>query len=147
MPLRRSLRAHHGCCHAAVVTVLAVLGTANADQLARIGPGAFVGARGVIAVNQASGVGNAQVNTVVLAAGASLASVTDGQLAAVSPRPGPAAGPATPTGRKALIDPGAFHGTSGVVQVNQTAGLGNATGNAFVLQTPGLSLSNSRSLR
>jgi hypothetical protein len=146
MPSRRSPAARCGL-RCAAVALLVALGSAHADELALVGAGAFSGARGVITLNQASGVGNSQVNSVVLAAGASLTLVTDGQLAAVSPRPGPAAGPAPTTGRTALIDPGAFHGTSGVVQVNQTAGLGNATGNAFVLQTPGLSLSNSRSLR
>ncbi len=146
MPLRRLSVARPGrLCAAAVL--LAVLGLAHADEQALIGAGAFRGAQGVIALNQASGVGNSQSNSVVLGAGASLASVTDGQLAAVSPRPGPAAGPAATTGRTALIDPGAFHAASGVVQVNQTAGSGNATGNAFVLQAPGFSLSNSRSLR
>jgi hypothetical protein len=146
MPRRRfhTTRFDRPC---AALALLAALASAHADERALIGAGAFAGARGVIALNQASGVGNSQANSVVLGAGASLAIVTDGQLAAVSPSPGPAAGPATTMSRTALIEPGAFHATSGVVQVNQTAGLGNATGNAFVLQTPGLSLSNSRSLQ
>ncbi len=129
------------------LALCAVLGLAHADERTLIGAGAFSGARGVIAVNQASGSGNSQANAVVLGIGSSLAIATDGQLASVSPRPGSAAGPVTPSGRSALIEPSAFQAAAGVVQVNQTAGLGNSTGNAFVLQTPGLSLSNSRSLR
>ena len=129
------------------VALCAMLGNAGADERALIGAGAFGGAQGVIAVNQASGLGNSQSNAVVLGIGASLSIATDGQLAAVSPRPGSATGPVSTTGRTALIESSAFHAAAGVVQVNQTAGLDNATGNTFVLQMPGLSLSNSRSLR
>ena len=135
------------CRLGAGLMLCASLGLARAEDRSLIGTGAFSGARGVIALNQVSGVGNSQSNTVLLSIGTPFEMATDGQLAAVSPRPGPAAGPVTPSGRSALIEPGAFQAAAGVVQVNQTAGLGNSTGNAFVLQTPGLSLSNSRSLR
>ena len=48
-------------------------------------------------------------------------------------------GGAQPTSRprEAFIADDAFRGSQGVVQVNQTAGVGNASTNAIVLQLPG----------
>ncbi len=111
-----------------------------------IASGAFEGAHGVVALNQVSGAGNSQVNVALFGASTQIHIVAAGSLAAAVPSPGPDNGPAPTAERSARIDPGAFRGAGGVVQVNQTAGLGNTTGNAFMLQAPGLPSSNSRSI-
>lgn len=102
---------------------------------ARIGDGAFAGAQGWIAVNQSAGQANAQNNTLVISTGIEGETVDNADLGAVGSsgrtRPGEAdddEGSAT-----ASIDPTAFAGARGVVQVNQAAGSGNATSNRFEL--------------
>lgn len=114
---------------------------------AHIGVGAFADGSGLLSVNQAAGSGNAQLNLFALGAGASASAgqqvrdVLDDR--ALSTVTGDTAGrpPGTPPPtREARIDAGAFHGASGVVQINQTAGAGNASVNAIVLQLPGSAL-------
>ncbi len=103
------------------------------DSTSTITENAFSNATGVISVNQVSGLGNAQVNAVAIGLGIEgeaiteigLASATTGYNAELAP---------TDTGhREARIDDKAFDGSSGLVQVNQLAGSGNATANSFQL--------------
>lgn len=122
-------------------------GGAAAALRSSVGSGAFAGASGLISLNEASGSANRQSNIALFAAHTNVGIVSDGQLAKAFPRPAQGAGPASTTASRIVsIDPGAFHGATGVVQVNQTAGAGNATGNAFMLQLPGSSLSPIRSI-
>lgn len=111
--------------------------------VARLGAGAFAGSAGLLSVNQTAGSGNAQLNLFALGHGvamdgaSSVARVDEAALAAVAGDL-PTEGTGTPPMlREAHIDPSAFGGSQGVVQVNQTAGAGNASVNAIVLRIPG----------
>lgn len=101
-----------------------------------IGGSAFSNSTGVIAVNQASGIGNAQSNQVSFASGG-IAEISGGLLSGVTSSSPGAAEIAQPAGKPARkiaeIADSAFQGTRGIVQVNQIAGSGNVTANAFSL--------------
>lgn len=95
---------------------------------------AFRAARGVVSVNQSSGSGNAQTNLVLIGIGG-MSEISIDQLVQVSAPAAadsaePAAGPAV---RRTEISDSAFAGSRGIVQVNQSAGLGNRTANVFAL--------------
>jgi len=112
----------------------AVRRAASGAATAEIDGAAFSGARGVIAVNQASGNGNVQANLVALAAGRFAEVSVDqlGSVRAASDTQGAASPDPTPE-RKAAIADSAFAGAAGIVQVNQAAGAGNNTANLFSL--------------
>jgi hypothetical protein len=102
---------------------------------ARIGGYAFANAAGLLSINQASGVANAQANRATLGVGSGAEVVTDSVLAAATSNAGPAGGGTTQTRRQAVsIADTAFDGARGLVQVNQSAGSGNATANTFALR-------------
>jgi len=112
------------------------------DASARIGAGAFADSRGLLSLNQSAGAGNAQANLFVLATGSALAGLGDGALddaalAAIAGETQNDAAAAAPRLREATIAGDAFRGGEGVLQINQTAGVGNASANAIVLQLPG----------
>lgn len=98
-----------------------------------IGGGAFAHSNGAISVNQAGGAANAQANSIAISIGAS--AVTDSTLAQTVTLSTPSAARAgsTHVSRQALVAPDAFNGTRGIVQLNQSAGVGNATANGFRL--------------
>ena len=105
---------------------------------ARVDAHAFAGGSGLLAVNQAAGSGNAQLNLFAVGAGAPadvrLSALDDAALAAVAAPPSTGTTPPPPSApRTAVIADGAFRGDRGVLQVNQTAGVGNASTNAIVL--------------
>ena len=106
---------------------------------ARIDAGAFADARGLLQLNQSAGAGNAQLNQFALARGRDGSSALDD--AALAQVAGPAAAPLetrrAPGLREAAIADDAFRGGQGVLQLNQTAGTGNASVNAIVLRLPG----------
>ncbi|WP_067561532.1 hypothetical protein [Halofilum ochraceum] len=110
--------------------------TDNGAARARIGAGAFSGASGWIAVNQSAGQANAQGNALTINVGIDGEQLGEADLAAVGTaqqtRPGPD-GRGEESAETAEIDPSAFAGASGVIQVNQAAGSGNATSNRFEL--------------
>ncbi|MGH8083693.1 MAG: hypothetical protein ACREPV_00250 [Lysobacter sp.] len=113
------------------------------DASARIDGHAFAGSTGLLSVNQVAGSGNAQLNVFALGnAGAAIAAsgptgLDDAVLAGVAGS-NSTEGAAAPRGlRHVEIADGAFHGSQGVAQVNQTAGVGNVSANAIVLQLPG----------
>lgn len=115
-------------------TVRTHIGNASAS----IGSNAFSNTVGVLAVNQAAGANNLQRNAVTvggLPVGA--AAVTDSELSATAARSGGTRGHAG-SGQtfEASISADAFKGVTGVVQVNQAVGAGNATANSFVLRPP-----------
>jgi hypothetical protein len=109
----------------------------NASAL--IGSGAFANTSGAMMVNQAAGVGNIQRNSAQIGTGAlGVTMVSDGELSAASATNGGVGNQAGETGgiREVRIDGVAFRNATGLVQVNQTAGAGNATANSFVLRPP-----------
>ncbi|EON12073.1 MULTISPECIES: hypothetical protein [Pandoraea] len=100
---------------------------------------AFSGTSGLTQVNQASGAGNLQRNATVIVTGdaSGVASVSDTALSAAISKGGPAGRDnLNDRFRTASISGDAFRGASGVVQVNQSAGIGNVTANVFVLRPP-----------
>lgn len=105
---------------------------------AGIDGGAFQGVQGVLSINQVAGSGNAQANLFVVDQGAMPAWVVDDTALAQAVGAPPAEGAGTPptAAREARIDAGAFSGSTGVIQVNQGAGVGNAATNAIVLHLP-----------
>ncbi|WP_353191767.1 hypothetical protein [Pandoraea pnomenusa] len=100
---------------------------------------AFSGTSGLTQVNQTSGAGNLQRNATVIVTGdaSGVASVSDTALSAAISKGGPAGRDnLNDQFRTASISGDAFRGASGVVQVNQSAGIGNVTANVFVLRPP-----------
>lgn len=96
-----------------------------------IGGGAFAHSSGAISVNQASGAANAQAN--VISIGIAAQAVSDAALAQSVTVPAHALQKAQGA-RTAIVSLTAFEGARGIVQVNQSAGIGNVTANSFVLQ-------------
>ena len=116
----------------AALAVMALPVQAQDLNIARITDDAFAGARGVIAVNQASGSHNAQINAVVIAAGPV---VLRSDALLIAQRPGASVRSAGSASRSvAEISGGAFRSASGIVQINQIAGGGNVVHNAFSLR-------------
>lgn len=101
--------------------------------------GAFSGSRGLLSVNQVAGSGNAQTNLFAIGqlAVPAFTGVDDAALAAIAGDTSSEGAVAPSRPREARIADNAFRGSQGVVQVNQTAGVGNASTNAIVLQLPG----------
>jgi hypothetical protein len=99
----------------------------------------LAGAHGLVSINQASGTANTQLNAVAAAlASQGIRETTDGSLsAAVSAsaevQPGAGAGVPSEGTRSVSVAAGAMQGFRGVLQLNQTAGSGNATGNVLSL--------------
>lgn len=107
--------------------------------VSQIGGGVFANGNGLLSANVASGNGNLQSNSAVLAPVASvrIEAISDGLLAAESAggsRPGSAGQASGP--REAVIQPDAYRNATGLVQLNQTAGSGNISSNVFVLRPP-----------
>ncbi|MBM3117552.1 hypothetical protein [Jeongeupia naejangsanensis] len=118
-------------------------------QQALITGTAFSGFSGVLGVNQQAGKGNVSANLLGVAQGANTGVVTaftvkhadDALLADSSANPLQQLVGDVTSVQQVGIDPGAFKGTSGVVQINQVAGNGNITGNSLAVQftrPPGL---------
>ncbi|HEY3599800.1 MAG TPA: hypothetical protein VGL08_20070 [Paraburkholderia sp.] len=105
---------------------------------ASIAGNAFSNTSGAVMVNQSAGAGNLQRNSVQLGTAAmGVETVSDSVLSAAVPRNG-SLGRANGVHdvREASISNDAFKNVNGIVQVNQTAGAGNATANSFVLRPP-----------
>lgn len=116
------------------------------EASARIEGQAFSGTQGLLSVNQAAGSGNAQANLFALGnggatpftpPGGAIAGLDDAALASVAGERTTETAGTMPRPRQALIADDALRGGQGVVQVNQTAGVGNASTNAIVLRLPG----------
>ena len=99
---------------------------------------AFSNTSGAVMVNQSSGTANLQRNSVGLGAAVTgVETVSDSELSETAAKQGglgPRAG--ARDAREAVISSSAFKNVSGIAQVNQTAGAGNATANSFVLRPP-----------
>lgn len=104
------------------------------DSISTISGNAFSNAGGALSINQVSGVGNAQINAVSIGIGLDgAAAVSDTQLAQTTSGSAVNALENPQYRREARIEGQAFKGSSGLVQVNQLAGTGNATANNFQL--------------
>lgn len=112
-----------------------LLGDAPDSAVSLIQGNAFSNASGMISVNHASGVANAQVNDIAIGFAIGGVAVTESELSlTVTGQPGGrTTREQTPQHRQASISGSAFEGTTGVVQINQLAGSGNATSNSFGL--------------
>lgn len=136
-----------GIADAGLATVLGLQSTnaASADRTrdarALITGNALGDARGVLGLNQAAGSANAQANLLAIGNAAALGVVQQVDNAALAATSAPATAndaPLAPAAvREARIDAGAIASPRGVLQINQTAGVGNASVNAIVLQLPG----------
>lgn len=95
---------------------------------------------GLVQINQGAGSGNAQGNVAIVRIGASAASLSDDALADAMPVQSTSVTvPRNNTTKDSVGTSGnAFAHVNGVVQINQTAGSGNATANGFLLQTTGV---------
>jgi hypothetical protein len=100
---------------------------------ALIGERAFAGSSGLISVNQASGVGNLQVNSLAIAVGVEAEAVSESRLSVISSGISPGRDTDRSHTRTAVIADNAFAGARGLVQVNQSAGSSNTTTNHFAL--------------
>ena len=95
---------------------------------------AFRQSQGWLSVNQTAGLGNVQSNTFGVALGISASHLNDTTLQQVlADRQGLSGDrdDRTGTSRRIEIDDSTFEGARGVIQVNQSAGTGNATRNSF----------------
>ncbi|MEX3976970.1 hypothetical protein [Paraburkholderia caribensis] len=99
---------------------------------------AFSNSSGAVMVNQSAGAGNLQRNSVLLGTVApGVETVPDGVLSATAANNGGHGRAVPPQGvRETSISSDAFNNVNGIVQINQTAGAGNATANSFVLRPP-----------
>jgi len=106
-------------------------------SIARVSDNAFANATGVISVNQISGTGNAQANGFAFALGLEGELLTESALEQTISNAGtsPLLQQQANTGIRVLdVDATAFDNSHGIVQLNQTAGTGNATRNNFALR-------------
>ncbi|TWE06981.1 hypothetical protein FB481_10462 [Pseudomonas sp. AG1028] len=104
-------------------------GSAAHNTQASIDGNAFSGGNGVVGVTQAAGVGNQQVNVLSVTLLAAPQSLDDSVLAQSVTRADESFS-ATPVGeRRAQMSNEAFSGSRGVVQLNQSSGIGNRTAN------------------
>ena len=105
---------------------------------ASIEANAFSNTSGAVLVNQSAGAGNLQRNSTQLGTAAlGVETVSDGELSATAPKNGGLGQSIGVHGvREASISSDAFKNVSGIVQINQTAGAGNATANSCVLRPP-----------
>lgn len=100
----------------------------------RIRDNALSDATGWISVNQAAGVENVQSNTMSVALGVRGSSLTSENLSQVLSGGSGQEQDSEESGslrRDVEVESSAFRGTTGVIQVNQSAGRGNATSNSF----------------
>jgi hypothetical protein len=105
---------------------------------ASIEANAFSNTSGAVLLNQSAGAGNLQRNSTQIGTAAlGVETVSDGELSAMAPKNGsPGQSNAIRGVREASISSEAFRNVSGIVQINQAAGAGNATANSFVLRPP-----------
>lgn len=107
-----------------------------------IGGQALADGNGLASINQASGSSNAQLNAVaaVLTAQGIREATDDALSTAVSASAGgqhPGNTPSSGGGTRSVsVESSAMRGYQGVVQLNQAAGSGNATGNQLLLSVP-----------
>jgi len=104
--------------------------TTGAQMHSRIEGASFSQGNGVIGINQSAGIGNQHINAFRITLGAVPESLDDSVLSQNVTRPS-ISGIAVPKNgeRSVAISDDAFAGSRGVVQLNQSAGIGNTTAN------------------
>jgi len=103
----------------------------SASDTVTLGATAFSGVSGIVRINQAAGVGNLQSNVAVLRLG----SVSDARLDALTTQsfdPASKIVDLRAHGR-IVVSSSALTGVRGLIQLNQSAGNGNASSNSFLL--------------
>lgn len=106
----------------------------NRQDMTGIKDHAFRLAEGWLSINQAAGQGNAQSNSFGVAMGSTASNLSDSILQGVQADRQGLSGTGERLGNSSSrveIDKTAFEGAQGVIQVNQSAGTGNATRNSF----------------
>ncbi|HEY8297624.1 MAG TPA: hypothetical protein VIG32_06335 [Candidatus Baltobacteraceae bacterium] len=118
------------------VNVTQVTDTSGASGDVEIIGFAFSNTAGILQINQAAGNGNAHANVTILEYDLSAAQMTDTSLQGVVPTQHVISKttPSTGLGDRVRVGPTTFAGSSGIVQVNQTAGSANTATNSFLLQ-------------
>lgn len=107
---------------------------ANREQTIGIKDRAFRQSEGWLSINQAAGQGNVQSNSMGVALGISASNLSDATLQTVmADQQGLSGtdGGSGSTNRRIEVDKTSFEGARGIIQVNQSAGTGNATRNSF----------------
>ncbi len=104
-------------------------GSAARDTRASIDGNAFSAGSGVVGVNQAAGLGNQQANVLSVTLLAAPQSLDDNVLAQSVSRADESFSAITVGERRAHMSNEAFSGSRGVVQLNQSSGIGNRTAN------------------
>ncbi|KPA91925.1 hypothetical protein [Pseudomonas asplenii] len=96
---------------------------------------AFSNGTGMVGVNQSAGANNQMINAVRISISAAPQSVDDSALSqqnvALSPNSGSSG---TPGSRQVVTSDQAFTGSRGVIQVNQSAGVGNRMANTLSIR-------------
>ena len=105
---------------------------AGIDARATIGGSSVANSRGVVGVNQGAGSGNQQINALWIASGLPQG-LDDSALAQQSVRPSNISGAAELQSGERIValDDSAFGSSRGVVQLNQSAGVGNRSINSL----------------
>lgn len=109
-------------------------GMLHREESVAIHDHAFRHAEGWLSINQAAGHGNVQSNSFGVALGISVSSLSNAMLQQVTADQQGSSGTGDDTGsaiRSIEVDQTSFEGARGVIQVNQSAGMGNATSNSF----------------
>lgn len=126
-----SVGAYAGVAQRADARQVAMPGVATATIADR----AFSNAIGMVSINQTSGAGNAQANTVAFGLGFEVGVVAESVLSATASGVAPAGSRGgVASSRSVSISDSAFEGSRGLFQVNQSAGSGNSTANNFALR-------------
>ena len=105
---------------------------AGIDASASIGGSSFANSQGVLGINQGAGSGNQQINAMRIATGVPHG-LDDSALAQQSVMPSNLSGAAEPQSGERIVsvDDSAFGNSRGVVQLNQSAGVGNSSINSL----------------
>ncbi|MDA8378179.1 MAG: hypothetical protein M0Z50_14240 [Planctomycetia bacterium] len=103
------------------------------NQHTAISGAAFGDANGIIAINQAAGVGNAEANNINMVIGASKPLSNDVLAQSLSSLPGTQPSSQSENSNTVVADATAFKGAGGIAQINQVSGSGNASANSFAL--------------
>lgn len=106
------------------------------NATATIGGNSFSNGNGVLGVNQSAGANNQMANVVRISVGAGPQSIDDSVLSQQNVTPSISSG-ATDTSkgsRQVVIGDQAFTGSRGVIQVNQSAGVGNQISNTLSIR-------------
>lgn len=105
------------------------------DSAARIQGPAFSQASGISGINQSAGIGNQNINAFRMAVGVIPESLDDSVLSQSTAITSATLGGATVDGERIVeISDQAFSGSRGVVQLNQSAGVGNRTTNSLSIR-------------